>query len=133
MSWKLFCSIVDQIPNVARAALHGVGEPMLVKNLPRMVHYLKDRGTYVLFNTNGTVLNPIGRQPAKRHDIVELGAGDGGEWSVMRCHVVPERGRRAVLCLKFGRPSVTERWLSSSAAGRLARRAFTALLDFAGR
>ena len=37
--------------------LHGVGEPMLVKNLPRMVRYLKDRGTYVLFNTNGTVLN----------------------------------------------------------------------------
>jgi radical SAM protein with 4Fe4S-binding SPASM domain len=57
MSWKLFCSIVDQIPNVARAVLHGVGEPMLVKNLPRMVRYLKDRGTYVLFNTNGTVLN----------------------------------------------------------------------------
>ncbi len=37
--------------------LHGVGEPMLVKDLPRMVRYLKDRGTYVLFNTNGTVLN----------------------------------------------------------------------------
>jgi MoaA/NifB/PqqE/SkfB family radical SAM enzyme len=30
---------------------------MLVKNLPKMVRYLKDRGTYVLFNTNGTVLN----------------------------------------------------------------------------
>jgi radical SAM protein with 4Fe4S-binding SPASM domain len=57
MSWQLFCSIVDQIPNLARAVLHGVGEPMLVKNLPRMVRYLKDRGTYVLFNTNGTVLN----------------------------------------------------------------------------
>ena len=57
MSWQLFCSIVDQIPNLARAVLHGVGEPMLVRNLPRMVRYLKDRGTYVLFNTNGTVLN----------------------------------------------------------------------------
>jgi radical SAM protein with 4Fe4S-binding SPASM domain len=57
MSWQLFCSIVDQIPNLARAVLHGVGEPMLVKNLPRMVRYLKDRGTHVLFNTNGTVLN----------------------------------------------------------------------------
>ena len=57
MSWELFSSIVDQIPNLARAVLHGVGEPMLVKNLPRMVRYLKDRGTYVLFNTNGTVLN----------------------------------------------------------------------------
>ena len=57
MSWELFCSIVDQIPNLSRAVLHGVGEPMLVKNLPRMVRYLKGRGTYVLFNTNGTVLN----------------------------------------------------------------------------
>jgi len=26
---------------------------MLVKNLPKMVRYLKDRGTYVLFNTTG--------------------------------------------------------------------------------
>src|ERR1700720_3033865 len=57
MSWELFCSIVDQMPNLHRAVLHGVGEPMLVKHLPRMVRYLKDRGTYVLFNTNGTVLN----------------------------------------------------------------------------
>jgi MoaA/NifB/PqqE/SkfB family radical SAM enzyme len=57
MSWELFRSIVDQVPNLSRAVLHGVGEPMLVKNLPRMVRYLKDRGTYVLFNTNGTVLN----------------------------------------------------------------------------
>src|SRR5581483_4549681 len=45
------------VPHLARAVLHGVGEPMLVKNLPRMVRYLKDRGSYVLFNTNGTVLN----------------------------------------------------------------------------
>ena len=57
MSWELFTSIVDQIPDLQRAVLHGVGEPMLVKNLPKMVRYLKDRGTYVLFNTNGTVLN----------------------------------------------------------------------------
>jgi MoaA/NifB/PqqE/SkfB family radical SAM enzyme len=56
MSWELFTSIVDQIPDVQRAVLHGVGEPMLVKDLPRMVQYLKRRGTYVLFNTNGTVL-----------------------------------------------------------------------------
>src|ERR1700757_5148180 len=57
MSWALFTSIVDQVPNLSRAVLHGVGEPMLVKNLPKMVRYLKERGTYVLFNTNGTVLN----------------------------------------------------------------------------
>ncbi len=57
MSWSLFTSIVDQVPDLARAVLHGVGEPMLVRALPRMVHYLTDRGVYVLFNTNGTVLN----------------------------------------------------------------------------
>ncbi len=57
LTWDLFTRIVDQIPDLKRAVLHGVGEPMLVKDLPRMVRYLKDRGTYVLFNTNGTVLN----------------------------------------------------------------------------
>ena len=56
MSWELFMHIVDQLPNIARVVLHGVGEPMLVKELPRMIRYLKDRGAYVLFNTNGTVL-----------------------------------------------------------------------------
>ena len=57
LSWELFTKIIDQIPDLARAVLHGVGEPMLVRNLPQMVKALKDRGTYVLFNTNGTVLN----------------------------------------------------------------------------
>lgn len=58
MSWALFTRIVDQVPDIARVVLHGVGEPMLVRDLPRMIRYLKDRGTYVLFNTNGTLLTP---------------------------------------------------------------------------
>ena len=56
MSWELFTSIVGQFPRVARVVLHGVGEPMMVRGLPRMIRYLKDRGIYVLFNTNGTLL-----------------------------------------------------------------------------
>ncbi len=56
MSWELFTRIVDQIPRIARVVLHGVGEPMMVKALPRMIGYLKERGAYVLFNTNGTLL-----------------------------------------------------------------------------
>src|SRR5215470_3389777 len=56
MSWELFTGIVDQIPDIARVVLHGVGEPMLVKDLPRMIRHLKERGAYVLFNTNGTML-----------------------------------------------------------------------------
>ncbi len=58
MSWELFTRIVDQVPNISRVVLHGVGEPMLVRDLPRMVAYLKARGAHVLFNTNGTLLNP---------------------------------------------------------------------------
>src|SRR5580693_9277265 len=68
MSWQLFTSIIDQVPEVARVVLHGVGEPMLVKSLPRMIRYLKERGIYVLFNTNGTLL-----APRKRREIIETG------------------------------------------------------------
>src|SRR3954467_6968273 len=57
MSWELFTDIVDQFPNIARVVLHGVGEPLMTRALPRMIRYLKDRGTYVLFNTNGTLLS----------------------------------------------------------------------------
>ena len=56
MSLELFTSIVDQAVGLKRAVLHGVGEPMLVRHLPEMVRYLKARGVYVLFNTNGTLL-----------------------------------------------------------------------------
>ena len=56
MSWELFRSIVDQSRNIKRVVLHGVGEPLLVKNLPDLVAYLKARGVYVLFNTDGTLL-----------------------------------------------------------------------------
>jgi MoaA/NifB/PqqE/SkfB family radical SAM enzyme len=68
MAWPLFTRIVDQLPNLARAVLHGVGEPMLVKNLPAMIRYLTARGTYVLFNTNGTLL-----RPAKFQEIIDTG------------------------------------------------------------
>jgi MoaA/NifB/PqqE/SkfB family radical SAM enzyme len=72
MSWALFTRIVDQVPGVARAVLHGVGEPMLVKALPKMVRYLKDRGVYVLFNTNGTVLNEKNGRALIAADLDEL-------------------------------------------------------------
>jgi radical SAM protein with 4Fe4S-binding SPASM domain len=68
MSWELFTRIIDQVPNIARVVLHGVGEPMLVKELPRMIRTLKDRGAYVLFNTNGTLLNA-----KKGRELVDTG------------------------------------------------------------
>ena len=68
LTWELFTSIIDQAPDVRRVVLHGVGEPMLVKDLPRMIRYLKARNIYVLFNTNGTLL-----APRKRREIIETG------------------------------------------------------------
>jgi len=68
MSWELFTGIVDQFPAVPRVVLHGIGEPMLVRSLPRMIRYLKERGAYVLFNTNGTALTP-----KKGQQLIESG------------------------------------------------------------
>ena len=68
MSWALFTKIVDQVPDIARVVLHGVGEPMLVKRLPDMIRYLKARGTYVLFNTNGTLM-----QPRRFQELIDTG------------------------------------------------------------
>jgi MoaA/NifB/PqqE/SkfB family radical SAM enzyme len=56
MPWELFTSIVGQFPKVERVVLHGIGEPMLVKDIAERVRYLKERNIYVLFNTNGTLL-----------------------------------------------------------------------------
>src|ERR1700756_582236 len=56
MSWQLFTHIVDQFSRIARAVRYGVGAPVMDKARPRMVRYLKQRDTYVLFNANGTLL-----------------------------------------------------------------------------
>lgn len=68
MSMELFTRIIDQVPNLQRVVLHGVGEPMLVRHLPQMIRVLKDRGIYVLFNTNGTLLSP-----KKRREMLDSG------------------------------------------------------------
>jgi MoaA/NifB/PqqE/SkfB family radical SAM enzyme len=68
MSWELFTSIVDQFPRIQRVVLHGVGEPMMVRDLPRMIAHLKDRGAYVLFNTNGTLLTK-----KRGHELIAAG------------------------------------------------------------
>ena len=58
MSYEEFISLVDQFPQLERAVLHGIGEPLLNPRLPDMVRYLKERGVTVLFNSNATLLTP---------------------------------------------------------------------------
>lgn len=68
LSWDKFRHIIDQTPQIERVVLHGIGEPLLNRDLPRFVAHLKERGAQVLFNTNGVLLDQ------KRGDaLVEAG------------------------------------------------------------
>ena len=53
-----FVHIAEQFPNMRRASLHGIGEPLLNKELPQIIKYLKARDVEVIVNSNGTLLTP---------------------------------------------------------------------------
>jgi len=57
LTWPQFRRIVDQLPRIERAVLHGIGEPLLNPHLPRFIVHLKERGAHVLFNTNAVLLD----------------------------------------------------------------------------
>ncbi len=57
LNWTQFRNVVDQLPTIERAVLHGIGEPLLNPDLPRFVAHLKQRGAEVLFNTNAVLLD----------------------------------------------------------------------------
>ncbi|HET9223289.1 MAG TPA: radical SAM protein [Roseiflexaceae bacterium] len=57
LTWQQFRQVVDQLPDIDRAVLHGIGEPLLNPNLPRFIAHLKQRGAHVLFNTNAVLLD----------------------------------------------------------------------------
>ncbi len=48
--------IVDQFPVLDRVVLHGVGEPLLNRELCPMIAYLKEKGAMVLFNSDAITL-----------------------------------------------------------------------------
>jgi MoaA/NifB/PqqE/SkfB family radical SAM enzyme len=49
--------LAAQFPSATRIVLHGIGEPLLNKELPEIIRYLKGLERYVLFNSNATLLN----------------------------------------------------------------------------
>ena len=57
MSLQDLVMITEQLPELERAVLHGIGEPLLNKALPEMIRHLKKRNVFVLFNSNGILLN----------------------------------------------------------------------------
>ncbi len=56
LGWEDFLRMVEQFPDMQRVVLHGIGEPLINRDLPRMIEHLKARGVTVLFNTNATLL-----------------------------------------------------------------------------
>ncbi len=57
LEWSEFLRITDQFSVLERVVLHGIGEPLMHPDLVRMIRHLKDRGAYVLFNSNAILLN----------------------------------------------------------------------------
>ena len=57
LSWANFRRVVDALPTLERVVLHGIGEPLLNRDLPRFINHLKERGAYVVFNSNGVLLD----------------------------------------------------------------------------
>ncbi len=68
MSLQDLVMLTDQLPELERATLHGVGEPLLNKELCRMIAHLKKRSVFVLFNSNGILLDG-----KRQNDIIETG------------------------------------------------------------
>jgi MoaA/NifB/PqqE/SkfB family radical SAM enzyme len=71
LSYAEFVSIAEQFPAMRRAALHGIGEPLLNKALPQIIRYLKDRNVQVVINSNGAVLTPAWQTQIVRSGLDE--------------------------------------------------------------
>ncbi len=67
-----FRRIVDQFPALDRVLLHGIGEPLLNRDLIRMVAHLKKHGATVLFNSNVITLGPRLRRELIESRLDEL-------------------------------------------------------------
>lgn len=49
--------IIEQLPDLERVVLHGLGEPLLNARLPEIIALLRARNVWTLFNTNALLLN----------------------------------------------------------------------------
>ncbi len=69
LTFDQFVTITDQFPAMRRAVLHGIGEPLLNRELPRMIAHLKARNVEVLFNSNGALLTPAWQEALVRSGL----------------------------------------------------------------
>ena len=64
--------ITDQLPELERVYLHGIGEPLLNTELPAIIRHLKSRRVYALFNSNGILLDNQRQQELLNSGLDEL-------------------------------------------------------------
>ena len=72
LSWDNFLFIVEQFPEMQRAVLHGIGEPLMNRDLARMIEHLKALNVTVLFNTNATLLTDDWARKLITSDLDEM-------------------------------------------------------------
>jgi len=56
VTFEQFKKIIDQIPSVVYITLQGIGEPLLNKDIMKMIKYCTEKGISTYINTNGTIL-----------------------------------------------------------------------------
>src|ERR671918_1006234 len=106
--------LVSQFSAVKRVVLHGVGEPLLNRELPKIISWLKEKGIYVLFNSNGTLINRRWREALldSRLDEIRLSLDSATPETFARVrgkplfHVIV-RNIKGLMALKTERASLT--------------------------
>ncbi len=68
LTFEQFKKIIDQIPSLLYVTLQGVGEPLLNKDIMKMIKYCTDKGIATYINTNGTILTET-----KSKELIEAG------------------------------------------------------------
>jgi radical SAM protein with 4Fe4S-binding SPASM domain len=64
--------ITDQLPEMEQIFLHGIGEPLLNREIFEIIGYLKERDVCVRFNSNGILLNDQRQRGLIRAGLDEL-------------------------------------------------------------
>jgi MoaA/NifB/PqqE/SkfB family radical SAM enzyme len=90
MSFATFRTLVDDLPDLEKLTLQGLGEPLLNPDLLAMVRYASERGVRVGFNSNGTLLTE-----RKAQQLIEAGI----DW----LHVSVDGARRETYSYVRGR------------------------------
>ena len=68
VTFEQFKKIIDQIPSLVYVTLQGIGEPLLNKEIMKMIKYCTDKGISTYINTNGTILTET-----KSNELIESG------------------------------------------------------------